>query len=203
MGFMWFGTKDGLNRFDGNSFKVFHSDPDSPNGLGSNFIRALFVDKSGIVWAGTDRGIFLFDPVTEQFTPFHTEITNEILDIQEDDDGNIWLINALTLYRYSPSSGQLTRITDISRHPVSSLCVSGNGKVWIGTTQGQLLLYQTGAGISSQHYLFEHSPNVTSRWIERIFDSGKGFLLVGTTKQGVKRFRIADGSYTDLSTCDG
>src|SRR5690606_14316744 len=57
MGFMWFGTKDGLNRFDGYSFKVFHSDPDNPNGLGSNFVRALHVDGSGQVWVGTDQGI--------------------------------------------------------------------------------------------------------------------------------------------------
>ncbi|MFB2119398.1 two-component regulator propeller domain-containing protein [Parapedobacter sp. 2B3] len=89
MGFMWFGTKDGLNRFDGYSFKVFHNDPDNPNGLGSNFVRALYVDKTGYIWVGTDQGIYLFDPKSETFSFFNPSITTEILDIQGDNLGNI------------------------------------------------------------------------------------------------------------------
>src|SRR3546814_4457993 len=81
----------------GYSFKVFHSDPDNPNGLGSNFVRALYVDDSGYIWVGTDQGIYLFDPKSETFSLFHPSITNEILDIQGDRQGNIWFVNNLTL----------------------------------------------------------------------------------------------------------
>src|SRR5690606_2042072 len=47
------------------SFRVFHSDPDNPSGLGSNFIRALCVDKNGKIWVGTEQGIFIFNPDLE------------------------------------------------------------------------------------------------------------------------------------------
>src|SRR5690606_12162089 len=198
MGFMWFGTKDGLNRFDGYSFKVFHSDPDNPNGLGSNFIRALFVDKTGRVLVGTDQGIYIFDPTSETFTLFHSTITNEILGIKGDHAGNIWFIDNLTLYKYAVASDRLTKITDNSLDFISSLGVTEAGEVWMGTAQGDLLHYHPAEGLKGRYPLFDHSPHVVSQWIEKVYCSDEGFLLIGTSKQGVKVFDIGTGTYSDL-----
>ncbi|WP_143072936.1 ligand-binding sensor domain-containing protein [Parapedobacter indicus] len=202
MGFMWFGTKDGLNRFDGYSFKVFHSDPDNPNGLGSNFIRALFVDEMGRVWAGTDQGIYIFDPTSETFSLFHPTITNEILGIEGDQEGNIWFIDNLSLYRYTTATDRLTRITDDSLRVISSLGVTEAGEVWMGTAHGDLIHYHPAQGIKSRYSLFDHSPHVVSQWIEEVYCSNDGFLLVGTSKQGVKVFDTGTGTYQDLLTHD-
>lgn len=200
MGFMWFGTKDGLNRFDGYSFKVFHSDPDSPNGLGSNFIRALFVDRSGRVWVGTDQGIYIFDPKSETFSLFHSTITNEILGIKGDRAGNVWFIDNLTLYRYTAKGDRLTRIT-APEFPVSSFGLAATGDAWAGTIQGELIHYHS-TDIKGRYPLFDHSPPVVSQWIEKVYCSDKGFLLIGTSKQGVKVFDIRTGTYNDLLTHD-
>jgi len=202
MGFMWFGTKDGLNRFDGYSFKVFHSDPDNPNGLGSNFIRALFVDKTGRIWVGTDQGIYLFDPKSETFSLFHPTITNEILGIKGDHAGNIWFIDNLSLYQYTVATDRLTKITDDSLRIISSLGVSETGEVWLGTAQGDLIHYHPTKGIKGRYSLFDHSPHVVSQWIEEVYCSDDGFLLVGTSKQGVKVFDTNTGTYKDLLTHD-
>ena len=202
MGFMWFGTKDGLNRFDGYSFKVFHHDPDSPNGLGSNFIRALFVDKHGHIWVGTDQGIFLFDPKSETFSLLHQSITNEILDIQGDRVGNVWFIDNLTLYKYAFDHDGLTQITHIEQSLISSFCITEAGSVWMGTPHGNLIHYQPDHGTNATYSMFDHSPKAVSQWIERVYDSGKGYLFVGTTKQGVKVFDIGTGTYRDLLTHD-
>ena len=56
-GFLWFGTKDGLNRYDGYNFKVFRNEPDIENSLGSNFIRCLY-QFNNFLWVGTDTGLF-------------------------------------------------------------------------------------------------------------------------------------------------
>ena len=58
-GFMWFGTKDGLNRYDGLSFRVYKKENSS---LGRNFITALYEDRRGNIWIGTDGGVFIYDP---------------------------------------------------------------------------------------------------------------------------------------------
>ncbi len=200
MGFMWFGTKDGLNRFDGYSFKVFHSDPDNPNGLGSNFIRALFVDKTGRVWAGTDQGIYIFDPKSETFSLFHPTITNEILGIKGDRSGNVWFVDNLTLYRYSPKTDSLVTITD-PEFSVSSFGLANTGDAWVGTIHGDLLHYHS-TRIKGRYSLFDHSPHVVSQWIEKVYCSDKGFLLIGTSKQGLKVFDIQTGTYEDLLTHD-
>ena len=56
-GFMWFGTQDGLNRYDGYRFRVFKHDPDNPVSLGNNYIQTLYEDRDGVLWIGTRGGI--------------------------------------------------------------------------------------------------------------------------------------------------
>lgn len=197
-GFMWFGTKDGLNRFDGYSFKVFHSDPDNPNGLGSNFIRSLCEDKTGNIWIGTDQGIFIFNPRSESFSLFDDKIINEVLEIQQDDDGDIWFINDFQLYRYDVSKQHITQITSNSQFNCSSFQHAGNNKIWIGTTKGDLLEYNKKKNNFVVTSLYSHSPSVETRWIESIYNSKQGYLLIGTTKQGVKKFDIESRSYQDI-----
>src|SRR4051812_11315672 len=72
-GFMWFGTDDGLNRYDGHSFKVFKPDFKNKKGISHNIAKILFEDHAGNIWIGTDGGgLNKFDPVTEAFTNFYS-----------------------------------------------------------------------------------------------------------------------------------
>lgn len=66
-GFMWFGTKEGLNRYDGLSFRVYKKEN---SGLGRNFITALQEDADGNIWVGTDGGVFIYHPLLDSFTAF-------------------------------------------------------------------------------------------------------------------------------------
>ncbi|MES2848493.1 MAG: ATP-binding protein [Bacteroidota bacterium] len=67
-GFIWVATKNGLNRYDGYSFKVFTNDPYNPHSLSSNTIMKLFEDSKGRIWVGTENtGINVYDKTTGQF----------------------------------------------------------------------------------------------------------------------------------------
>src|SRR5665647_312841 len=68
-GFMWFGTYDGLNRFDGINFKVFRHDPNDVNSLCCNFISALRYDSSNNLWVGTREGLCLMNMASSNFSP--------------------------------------------------------------------------------------------------------------------------------------
>src|SRR5215510_10256675 len=98
-GFMWFATKDGLNRYDGYHFVVYRHEVNNKNSLADNFINYLFEDNRGRLWVGTaTSGLDLFDRTTETFTHFrHNEndsnsiIGNNIKAIRQRTDGLIFV----------------------------------------------------------------------------------------------------------------
>ena len=98
-GFMWFGTKDGLNRYDGYQFVVYRRDDADKKSLADNYIQSLFEDSKGLLWVGTvNSGVDLFDRKTESFIHFKHNPTNpnsigsnEITSIQEDKQGKMWI----------------------------------------------------------------------------------------------------------------
>lgn len=94
-GFMWIGTKDGLNQYDGQECRVFQKENSS---LGNNFITALYEDCEGYIWVGTDAGVYIYNPVQEAFQFLDTEIassgekiTRAVTWITSDSQNNIWI----------------------------------------------------------------------------------------------------------------
>ena len=113
-GFMWFATKDGLNRYDGHRFIVYRNDPSDSGSIADNFIECLFEDSKGRLWIGTaSKGLDLFDRETETFRHFRKELSsnslcsNQITGITEDGHGNIWIstIECISLLRITDQTG--------------------------------------------------------------------------------------------------
>ena len=75
-GFMWFGTQDGLNRYDGYQFKVYRHNPENPHSLSDYAINAIVEDASGALWIGTREGLNRFDREKETFTHFRHDPGN-------------------------------------------------------------------------------------------------------------------------------
>ena len=69
-GFIWFGTLDGLNRYDGIRFKIFKKDNENHLSIGSNKIFTLLQVSEGDIWVGTANGIYIYDPQHEIFNRF-------------------------------------------------------------------------------------------------------------------------------------
>ena len=98
-GFMWFGTQDGLNRYDGYSFVVYRHDPNNLNSLGDNRIRVIVEDASGMLWIGTEAGgLNKYDPRTDTFTRYRHDPddpnslkNNRVWSIGQGEAGLLWL----------------------------------------------------------------------------------------------------------------
>jgi len=109
-GFLWFGTSDGLRRYDGYGFRDYRHDPKDPNSISGATVYSLFKDRSGRLWVGSDAFLDMFDPVTDKFTHFSgpgtAGINSLVLDVRQDRKGILWVSSYQGLYRMDPATWQ-------------------------------------------------------------------------------------------------
>ncbi len=197
-GFLWFGTKDGVNRFDGYHFKVFNMNEDGRS-IETNLIGSLVVDEKNMLWVGCQKGLYTFDREKERMVRFIDSLT-EINAIQFDRDGHLWFTSRITVCRYDFSTKKLMIFPPSKYFNASSLCLSEEGDIWVCSPNGLLHRFDENTGTFKSFNLFSHSPKPASYAVVKIYPAGKGALYAGTTSQGLKRFDITTSDYRDLLT---
>jgi ligand-binding sensor domain-containing protein len=140
LGFMWFGTQYGLNRFDGYNFKVFVHDPKNPKSLSGVLIGALFKDRDGTLWVGCDQFVNRFDRETESFAQYPVP---SVFHISQDASGTLWLATPNGLYSLDPATGRIRRYfhdasdpSSLSSDEVKSSAEDREGRFWVATGEG-------------------------------------------------------------------
>ena len=111
-GFLWFGTKDGLKRYDGYRFREFRPEAGNPRSLSGLVVESLLNDRSGKLWVASDLNVDRFDPAAESFAHFpsgQSVLKGPIHHINQDRAGMIWLSTAHGLIRIDPATGRMTR----------------------------------------------------------------------------------------------
>jgi ligand-binding sensor domain-containing protein/signal transduction histidine kinase/DNA-binding response OmpR family regulator len=198
-GFLWFGTINGLNRFDGYSFKVFQHNPEDSTSIGSNFIRCLCQDKKGCLWIGTNKGIYLYHPHTEKFSLFSKAPLGDVTDIKEDETGRLWLISNLNLFSYDQQTGKAKSYTlDTTLGTVSSIAVSADNTIWVSTTTGLIKKYMPKYDSFITYSVLWKSGELKGLQVEKIYPLKNGNLLVGTLTRGVKLFDVINKNFQDI-----
>jgi signal transduction histidine kinase/ligand-binding sensor domain-containing protein/CheY-like chemotaxis protein len=202
-GFLWFGTQDGLNRYDGYSFKIFRHNPRSPTSLSNNSVLALLEDQQGYLWVGTDGGLNRFDPAAETFTRYRHDSTrtnslshDRVTALALDPHDQLWIgTSGAGLNRLDPATQTFTRFVHrpgqalgLSSNDVKHVCIDRTGVVWVGTYEG-LNRYDPA---TRRWQVYRHDPaNPASLSADRVLvvrPDAKGFVWVGTEGGGLNRF---------------
>lgn len=150
-GFLWFGTKEGLNRYDGTHFKVFKHIPHDTGGLGNNTVRSIVETEDHDIMVGTNYGLYLYDTESDSFSsvPVYDDkgniINRPVLNLEKDRRGEIWIsVEAAGIYRYDPENRQTVCCYHSSR-PVRTIAVDDlTGGLWFSFSADGL--YYTGDG---------------------------------------------------------
>jgi len=208
-GFMWFGTEDGLNKYDGYSFTVYRHSPGDPDSLSNNRVRSIYQDREGTIWIGTDGGLNKLDRETERFTSYqndpndpHSLSSNYVSLIYEDRTGTLWIgtrggglaifdreTAQFIHYQNNPSDAR-----SLSSNYVSTIYEDRTGTLWVGTSDGGLDRLDRETG-QFDHYLFSYyqsdpnDPHSLSHYpITAICEDRAGMLWIGTSGGGLARF---------------
>ena len=199
MGFMWFGTKDGLNRFDGYSFKVFRKTEGNPRSIGSNFIHCLYEDKNGSLLIGTEQGLYEYSDKEEGFRLLPVTDKMYIDVIEEDSLGNLWIISYYQLYRYDRQSKKLEHYSPQDFFEAACLTTANDGNILAGTINGMLEKYNPSTNSFSAIDLFEHSRPNANRWIQSLYRTSTGQIIAGTAETEIKIIELSNSTYTDFT----
>ena len=204
-GFMWFGTHNGLNRFDGYQIKIYRSIQGDTTTLIDEYVHSLYEDSEGILWAATVNGLNRYERELDRFAQFRIsnarieEVrTNQVGAITEDWEGNIWFGNQWGgIYRFNKSIGQFS-FYPIPTKAISSMYVDMYGELWIGTIDNELYMFDKG------NNEFRSCPNklsiseyIPESYVWRIFEDSKSRLVVAASN-GIYEYKKSDQKYISL-----
>ncbi|MCG3120025.1 MAG: Adaptive-response sensory-kinase SasA [bacterium] len=203
-GYLWFGTWDGLNKYNGYDFTIYKHKAQEPNSLSDDNISAIYEDRAGVLWIGTlEGGLNKFDREQEQFTHFvhdpkdpYSLSHNRVVTIAEDHTGTLWIGTRGGLNRFDRATGRFTHFvnepnnsTSLSHNHVTSIYADSTRKIlWIGTYGGGLNHLNLATGQFTR--LVSDSTNLhtlSHNQVTSIRRDHTGMLWIGTTN-GLNRF---------------
>jgi ligand-binding sensor domain-containing protein/signal transduction histidine kinase len=212
-GYIWIGTDDGLNKYDGYSFTKYRFDPLDSNSLSQNWIYTIWEDKQGNIWVGTEDGLCKFDRVTEKFTrykPLPNASFNDpnICAINEDNSGWMWVGNTSGgLCRFNRKTGKFIEenieLGFAGRHSlISSIHVDHEGTLWISNSSLHSLTLASAnksepSRVNIKRYMFDAgNPNsISSNFVSAVFEDRAG-IIWAATDNGLNSFDKKTGVFT-------
>ncbi len=193
-GFLWVATQDGLNRYDGYSFKPYRNNPLDSNSLSNNNINSLCEDRAGNIWLGTNLGLSMFNRRTGKFINYYSKnedpltlSDNRVYNVYEDRNGTIWVKTILSVDKLNDDKKTFTRyphfndLFTFATDPADfDIFEDSQGILWVGTKDGLCFLDRK----LNIYKRFVNDPldseSVSGDKIKCIYEDSKENLWIGT-----------------------
>ncbi|MFK5969034.1 MAG: two-component regulator propeller domain-containing protein [Candidatus Marithrix sp.] len=194
-GFIWIGTQDGLNKYDGYDFIVYRHDPQNIHSLGHNEIFSIYEDRAGTLWIGTGGGLERYDREHDRFIHYKNDPQNpyslshnNIWSIYEDNQGFLWIgTNGGGLNQLDRQTGKFIRYQHDPQNPhtinhdsIWPIYQDKNNNLWIGTDGGGLNKFNYQEQKFTHYLLNDKNPYNLSNNVASIYEDNTGTLWVGT-----------------------
>lgn len=204
-GFMWFGTYNGLNKYDGRRFTIYQNSDRNSGSLSHNNVHSLYEDRDGVLWVGTEGGLNRFNPESETFTRFlndpgdFTSLSGDYVTVlHEDRKGALWIGTYVgELNKFDRTTGAFTRYEVCGDCPgwnaILCLFEDSQGFLWIGMGNG-LKRFDPGTETVNRFFKTDTSkPNAFTTTILSLLEDRRGDYWIGTGK-GLYRFSPGTGA---------
>ncbi len=198
-GFMWFGTQNGLNRYDGHRFEIHKTNTGSADSASAIYLTSIYItslceDSSGNLWIGTENGLNQYDPEKEQFIHYYRNPQeqiglnhNHIHCVYEDREGILWIGTEKGLNRFDPGKSQFLSFKQnlkgqdrVTSQKISSICEDDEGNIWIGTERGLFLLNRSTGTFTHYPQPPDDPSSISCDQITFIHKTHTGQLWIGT-----------------------
>lgn len=211
-GFLWFGTQDGLNRYDGTQFEVYRPRPGDANSLSYHVILSMAQDAQGALWIGTNGGgLNRLERETGRIVRYQHEPGNPhslsgeyVFAVYADQQGVLWVGTEEGLNRFDPATNRFVRYQHEPQNPhslskggVQSIYQDRSGTLWIGTDGGGLDRFDWE---TERFAHYGHDPanphSLSPDAVTSIHEDREGVLWVGTYGGGLNRLERSTGQFT-------
>lgn len=209
-GFIWIGTRDGLNRYDGTSFKIFRNSSKDPHSISANYVVDIAEDANGIIWIATNEGgLNKYDRKTNKFYTFLHDSTNRqsissnyIMRIAPDKDGKLWLATTNGLDLFDPDKKTAVHFThdhdkanSLSNNMVNTVFRDRKNNIWAGTNAGLNLLDRKTN--TFKRFVADGSTGaISGNQVVALFEDSKHRFWAGTIGAGLNLFEgTAKGTF--------
>lgn len=203
-GYMWFGTQDGLNKYNGYEMIVYKNNPSDTNSLSSNYIDCLYEDINGIIWVGTrGGGLNALNPYFNKVTRYENDPKNEasissnqIKCIYQDKNGIYWIGTTYGLNSFNGKTNKFERYlyrpedtTSLNGYKVETIYEDKKGRIWIGTYDGGLNLLNREKKTFTRFIDPSQGKGMEAyNRIKTIAEDDAGNLWIGTDNGGLATF---------------
>ena len=212
-GFLWFGTYNGLVRYDGYIFRVFLPEKTNPNSISSHSIRSIYEDSKGFIWVGTSDGLNKYDWKKEKFSHYtynprnpYSISNNYIYSIYEDKSGILWFGTAYGVNFFDPLKNNFTLfLLDKTQKRddyinITKVVEDNKGNLWVSTWNGLTYIQKDGK-ILKQFWHEKNNPNsIGSNQVSTLLIDNEDNLWVGTNGAGLDRYDYKTGNFIHYKT---
>jgi signal transduction histidine kinase/ligand-binding sensor domain-containing protein/DNA-binding response OmpR family regulator len=194
-GWLWVGTEDGVNRYDGYNFRIFRHDPVDPDSLGSAYVLAIFKDSQGAVWVGTEGGgLNRLNQTNGKFDHFlhnpddqDSLIGDYVSAIFEDRQGRLWVGTSAGISRLDKSRQHFTNFSShdatkrgLLNDQILSFGEDRLGNIWVGTEEGLYRFIESDQRFIRYAYNPLDDGSIGGQQVRNIFEDQSGRLWIST-----------------------